>query len=144
MPRHNYIFGKLTRGAGWFPDYQLRLMQRERARYDETREVHELVLLDGAAGYLKTPLVHYNYRDLTAVRGQTGRYTDYAAQELFRQGVHPRPQNYVLQPIRHFVWRFIELKGYQDSWHGLRLSLLMAWYEYQKYVRLGRLWRDSP
>ena len=27
IPRHNYIFGILTKGAGWFPDYQTRLLR---------------------------------------------------------------------------------------------------------------------
>ena len=27
IPRHNYIFGVLTKGAGWFPDYQTRLLR---------------------------------------------------------------------------------------------------------------------
>ena len=46
VPRHNYIFGRLTRHAGWFPDYQLRLLKRGHARYDPAREVHEVVILD--------------------------------------------------------------------------------------------------
>src|SRR5258708_32418892 len=37
IPRDNYIFGKLTRRAGWYPDYQLRLMRRSLAHYDLTR-----------------------------------------------------------------------------------------------------------
>ncbi|MQC24574.1 MAG: glycosyltransferase family 2 protein, partial [Chloroflexi bacterium] len=27
VPRHNYILGRLTLQAGWFPDYQLRLLR---------------------------------------------------------------------------------------------------------------------
>ena len=46
IPRDNYIFGRLTRYAGWYPDYQLRLMRRTLAHYDAARPVHELVLLD--------------------------------------------------------------------------------------------------
>jgi (heptosyl)LPS beta-1,4-glucosyltransferase len=141
VPRHNYILGKLTLGAGWYPDYQLRLLRREKARYDPSREVHELVLLDGPEGYLETPLVHYNYRTLPQFYEKQRRYTDYAARELYRQGVRVKPQNFVLQPLRHFIWRFVTLQGYRDGWHGLRLSLLMAWYELQKYVRLSRMWR---
>lgn len=144
VPRHNYIFGKLTRHTGWYPDYQLRLLRRERARYDTAREVHEVVVLDGAAGYLQTPLIHYNYRDLRQFIRKQEQYTDYAARELFRQGRRARPQNYVLQPIRHFLWRFVTLEGYRDGLHGLRLSALMAWYEFQKYLRLGRLTRNRP
>jgi glycosyltransferase involved in cell wall biosynthesis len=141
VPRHNYIAGKLTLGAGWYPDYQLRLLRRAKARYDPSREVHEVVQLDGPEGHLETPLVHYNYRTIRQFYEKQRRYTEYAARELYRQGVRVKPQNYVLQPLRHFIWRFVTLKGYRDGWHGLRLSLLMAWYELQKYLRLRRLWR---
>jgi (heptosyl)LPS beta-1,4-glucosyltransferase len=143
VPRHNYIFGKLTLHTGWYPDYQMRLLRRAKARYDTSREVHELVILDGQAGYLDTPLIHYNYRNLAQFVRKQELYTDYAARDLFRQGIKVKPQNYVLQPIRQFVWRFITLDGYRDGLHGLRLSLLMAWYEYRKYVLLSRAWRDA-
>ena len=141
VPRHNYIFGHLTRHTGWYPDYQLRLLRRANARYDMSREVHELVILDGEAGYLTTPLIHYNYRDLAQFIHKQEKYTDYAANDLLKQGVRAKPQNYILQPIRQFIWRFITLEGYRDGIHGLRLSLLMSWYEFQKYVRLNRAWR---
>jgi (heptosyl)LPS beta-1,4-glucosyltransferase len=141
IPRHNYIAGKLTRGGGWYPDHQLRLLRRERAHYDLAREVHELVMLDGDAGYLSTPLIHYNYRDWQHFREKQERYTNLAANDLRAAGVRVKPQNYLLQPIRHFVWRFWTHKGYRDGLHGVRLALLMAWYEYQKYVRLRRAWR---
>ncbi|MEP7286573.1 MAG: glycosyltransferase family 2 protein [Chloroflexota bacterium] len=140
IPRHNYIFGKLTRHTGWFPDYQMRLLCRAKASYDTTRDVHELVVLDGEAGYLTTPLIHYNYRDLAQFIGKQERYTDYAARDLFRQGVRVKPQNYLLQPLRHFRWRYITLEGYRDGLHGFKLSVLMSWYEFQKYVRLRRAW----
>ncbi len=143
VPRHNYIFGRLTRHAGWYPDYQMRLLRTAKASYDWAREVHEVVILDGKRGYLETPLVHYNYRDVRQFVRKQENYTDYAAQEMFRQGVRPRPQNYVLQPLRQFLWRFVTLHGYRDGLHGLRLSLFMAWYEFQKYLRLRRLWQSQ-
>jgi len=37
----------------------------------------------------------------------------------------------------------VELGGYRDGLHGLRLSLLMAYYEWRKYVLLSRLWRQK-
>ncbi|MDZ4764430.1 MAG: glycosyltransferase family 2 protein [Chloroflexota bacterium] len=141
IPRHNYIFGKLTRGAGWYPDYQTRLLRVGAARYDPARQVHETVLLDGELGTLTQPFIHYNYRAARQFRDKQRRYTAYDAQMLYNDGVRPKPQNYVLQPLRQFWWRFVALKGYRDGLHGLRLSALMAWYEYQKYRKLGALWR---
>lgn len=143
IPRHNYLFGRLTLGAGWYPDYQTRLLRLGQAQYEANRKVHELVILDGEEGTLVQPLLHHNYRDVAQFHTKQERYTDYEAQILFEQGIRPRPQNYLLQPLRQFRWRFITLHGYRDGWHGLRLSLLMAYYEWRKYWRLRGLWRSA-
>jgi (heptosyl)LPS beta-1,4-glucosyltransferase len=140
IPRHNYIFGKLTRGAGWFPDYQTRLLRVGKSRYDPERQVHELVLLEGELGTLKEPFIHYNYQNVTQFHSKQRRYSDYDARILYESGIRPKPQNYVLQPWRQFWWRFWTLKGYQDGLHGLNLSLLLGWYEFRKYLRLRALW----
>lgn len=140
IPRHNYIFGRLTRGAGWFPDYQTRLLKVGAARYDPAKTVHEVVLLDGKEGTLSAPLIHYNYRDLQQFLAKQRRYTAYDAQILFEQGVRPRRRTFFLQPLRHFWWRFVTLHGYQDGWHGFKLSVLMAYYEWRKYRLLHDHW----
>lgn len=140
IPRRNYIFGKLTRHTGWSPDYQLRLLERGHARYDSERPVHEVVQLDGEAGYLTEPFVHYNYTSFAQFRRKQQKYVQYDAQILKDQGIPPKPHKFITQPVRHFIWRFVELQGYRDGLHGLRLSLLMAWYEFQKYVHLRRLY----
>jgi hypothetical protein len=143
ISRHNYIFGKLTLGTGWFPDYQTRLLRVGKAHYDPTRQVHELVVLDGPLETLEQPLIHYNYADSTQFHRKQQAYSAYDARILFEQRAKPKPHNYVLQPLRQFWWRYRTLKGYQDGWHGLRLSLLMAWYELRKYRLLRDLWRDD-
>ncbi|MBN1680605.1 MAG: glycosyltransferase family 2 protein [Anaerolineae bacterium] len=143
IPRHNYIFGKLTRHAGWYPDYQMRLLRRGQARYDPQREVHELVLLEGEPGTLTVPLIHYNYATLEQFRDKQRRYVQYDARILKEQGIQPKLHKFVTMPLRQFIWRYITLQGYRDGLHGLRLSLLMAWYEFRKYVHLRRIYRDE-
>jgi (heptosyl)LPS beta-1,4-glucosyltransferase len=141
VPRKNYIFGKWIRHAGWFPDYQLRLLRRDKARYDERREVHELVDLDGEAGYLQNLMIHYNYDTIQQFRARQSRYTDYEARMMFENGERARMHNFILQPLRQFHWRCVALKGYKDGRHGLLLSLLMAYYELVRYKKLWRLQR---
>ncbi len=141
VPRHNYIFGNLTLGAGWFPDYQLRLFKHGKVRYE--RPVHETAVVEGAIGSLQNPLIHYNYRDPAHFHAKQRAYTDYDAGILYQAGIRPRPQNYILQPLRHFWWRFVTLFGYRDGLHGLRLSLYMTYYEWVKYRKLAALWRVS-
>lgn len=141
VPRHNYIFGKLTQGAGWFPDHQLRLFKHGCVRYE--RPVHELAVVDGAIGYLERPLTHYNYRDTAHFHTKQRAYTNYDARILYDEGVKPKPHNFILQPLRHFYWRFVTLEGYKDGLHGLRLSLYMTYYEWVKYRKLAWFWRKN-
>lgn len=133
VPRHNYIFGRLTQHAGWYPDYQLRLLRRAHARYATDRVVHELVELRGTEGYLQNPLVHLNYETVEEfIRKQT-YYARYDAERLQREGVRFRARQLLTMPLRQFWWRFITLRGWKDGWHGLRLSLLMSRFELEKY-----------
>ena len=141
LPRHNYLFGKLTLHAGWYPDYQLRLVRRALARYDPARPVHELILLDSPrpAGHLTQPLTHLNYETVPEFVAKQRAYARYDAGRLLAEGRRARPHNFLLQPLRQFYWRFITLGGWRAGFHGLRLSLLMAYFELQKYRELARL-----
>lgn len=143
VPRHNYIVGRCIRYAGWYPDYQLRLMRRDRARYDPVREVHEVVLLDGPAGYLKHALIHYNYDSWAEFIEKQRYYAKFDARVLAQQGIHPHPWTYMLQPVREFIRRYLTLQGYREGWHGLFLSMLMAYAAYLTTVELGRLQRPT-
>ena len=143
IPRHNYIFGRLTRHAGWYPDYQLRLFRRALARYDPARPVHELVLLDSrlAPGRLRSPLVHLNYDTAAEFMAKQRDYASYDAGQLHASGAVARPHHFVLQPLRQFYWRLVTLAGWRAGAHGLRLSALMAYFEFEKYRQLRRLQR---
>lgn len=145
VPRHNYIFGKLTRHTGWYPDYQMRLLKRGQAHYDPHKQVHEVVkLAQGEPGFLQHPLIHHNYEDVRQFHQKQQRYTAFDARILYEAGVRPKIYTPYLQPFRHFKWRFFDLQGYQDGLHGLHLSLLMAWYEHRKYRQLRQMWTQPP
>lgn len=134
VPRHNYIFGKLTLGAGWFPDYQARLFKFGMVRYE--RPVHEIARVMGEVAYLENPLIHHNYKDIAQFHKKNSGYAKYDAGILRRDGVRPKFYTPFTQPVRHFWWRYKTLGGYKDGLHGLRLSLLMGYYEWVKYRSL--------
>ena len=142
VPRHNYLFGKLTRGAGYWPDYQMRLLKRGCARYE--RPASEIVELDGQAGYLQNALLHYNYETVAQFRQKQTFRIDFEATNLYRRGEKYRCYSPYYMTIRHFWWRYVTLKGYRDGLHGLRLCLLLAYYfGYRYYRRLGQLYRSG-
>lgn len=142
VPRRNVIWGREIRHGGWYPDHQLRLLKVGHAHYDMTRKVHEIVELDGDDGYLREPLIHYNYRTLGEFAIKQRQYIGYEANILYKERRRPRPWTYVLQPLREFWRRYVCLEGYKDGLHGLVLCLLVAYYYgFLVTVRLGRLWR---
>jgi glycosyltransferase involved in cell wall biosynthesis len=143
VPRKNYIFGKWIRHTGWYPDYQMRVLKRDKARYDPDRHVHELVILDGEAGYLKNTLIHHNYQTIRQFWHKQKTYTDYDARILFADGIRPRWRNFILQPLREFWRRYVSWQGYRDGAHGLLLSLLMAYFNWVMYLRLHDLWKKA-
>ncbi len=141
IPRHNYIFGRLTKSAGWYPDYQARLLRQGYVRWE--RPVHEIAIADGPEGYLENPLIHFNYDDLADFKARQERYNRYDAQILFQNQVRPRLYTPYTQFIRHLWWRFVTLRGYKEGFHGFRLSLLTAYYELKKYRHLAHMWSDQ-
>jgi glycosyltransferase involved in cell wall biosynthesis len=139
IPRHNYMIGHRMRGGGWYPDHQLRLLRRDKARYDPAHPVHEIVILDGEAGTLRNDFVHYNYDTIAQFRHKMGRYTAFEAEILFQQGIRARPWTYVTMPLREFWRRFVRLRGYRDHFYGLLFCGLMSWYTFMAYWRLREL-----
>lgn len=128
VPRHNFIAGQQVRHGGFYPDYQLRLMRRDVARYDPARPVHEVVLLDGESAYLKEPMIHYNYDDWAQFHAKQRRYAALEARILKERGVKPWPHKFVTMPAREFRRRYITLQGWRDGLFGLKLASLLAFY----------------
>jgi len=137
IPRHNYIFGKLTRGGGWYPDYQLRLFKHGHVHYE--KPVHEIAVVDGQIGHLTQPLIHYNYRDPAHFHQKQAGYVEIDVEELHQQKIRPKSYTPYTQALRQFWWRFFALRGYIDGLHGLRLSSYLAYYDFVKYRRLREL-----
>jgi (heptosyl)LPS beta-1,4-glucosyltransferase len=128
VPRQNFIAGHKVRYGGFYPDYQLRLMRRDRARYDPARPVHEVVLLDGPSGKLKNVMIHYNYDDWAQFHVKQRRYARLESAILRQRGVKPWPHKFVRQPLREFWRRYVKLQGYKDGWVGFKLGALLGFY----------------
>jgi (heptosyl)LPS beta-1,4-glucosyltransferase len=128
VPRHNFIAGHRVHYGGFYPDYQLRLLRRDAARYDPARPVHEVVVLQGEAGYLQEPMVHYNYDDWGQFHAKQRRYAALESEILSERGVKPWPHKFVRQPLREFWRRYVTLQGWRDGWPGLKLAALLGYY----------------
>ncbi len=136
IPRHNYFWGHRLQGGGWWPDFQLRLLCVERARYDAERAVHEVAQVDGPTGYLETPLIHLNYDSFAEFAARQRDYAELEAARRAARGPRPRVRHLILQPLREFHRRFWLLDGWRDGLLGLRLAASMAYWEFWTLRRL--------
>lgn len=139
IPRHNLFFGQVLRGGGWYPDRQLRLLRRAAARYDETRLVHELAELQGAAGELHEHLVHHNIERLDELWAKQSVYAAAEARILHAAGRRTRARNLLGGPARELWRRYVRLEGWRDGPLGLFLCGTLAWFELVKFVMLWSL-----
>lgn len=125
LPRRNVFFGREIRGGGWWPDEQARLLRRGRARYDSSRQVHEVVQFDGETTRLREPMLHLNYATRLEFIAKQRAYT---RQRVNRSKADERPRwrAYFGAPAREWWRRFIRFKGYRDGLTGLFLASVLA------------------
>ncbi len=140
VPRVSFYFGKWIRTTDMYPDYQLRLYDRRRARWDGMF-VHESVRADGAVGYLKQELQHHPYRDLSEHLVRMDRYTTLAARQMHAQGKRATALQLLFHPKLAFLRNYVLKGGFRDGTAGLVISLVNSYYVFLKFAKLWELQR---
>ncbi len=139
IPRKNIIFGKWIEHTGWYPDYQIRLFKKGKGKFPE-KHVHELLKVEGNVGTLKGNIVHYNYETiLQFLQKLANIYGPNEAEQKIAAGYKFEWQDSIRFPVKEFLSRFFAREGYKDGFHGLMLSLLMAFYHLIVFVSIWEL-----
>lgn len=140
--RKTKFLGKWILHCGWYPDYVLRLFQRQRGSFDNAI-VHEKVVTNGPVDYLKSELLHYSYPDLEHYLKKFNRYTTLGAEEAFRKGRKAKLTDIVFKPVASFVKHYFLKQGFRDGLEGFVLSSLSSMSVMIKYAKLRLLWKDN-
>ncbi|MGB7440741.1 MAG: glycosyltransferase family 2 protein [Coleofasciculaceae cyanobacterium] len=93
LNRRVYFLGKWIRYGGKYPDWNLRLFQHKKGRYENLsteeipntgdNEVHEHVVMKGAVGYLKNDMEHIDFKDIYHWLDRHNRYSNWEAKVYF-------------------------------------------------------------
>ena len=129
ISRKNLIFDKWIENAGWYPDFQLKLFKKGKGRYT-SKHVHEGIKLEGEAKKLKEHIVHHNYTSVLQFINKTTNYAQNEAKDLMEKGYEFSYFDAIKLPLREFLSRFFARKGYKDGFHGLMVSMFMAFYHF--------------
>jgi glycosyltransferase involved in cell wall biosynthesis len=142
IPRVTNHFGRWIRSTDWYPDYQLRLYDRRRARW-AGRYVHESVDADGPIARLRGELQHYAYRDIAHHLQTMDRYTTLAARQMYEDGRQPTWVDILITPRLTFFRNYILRRGFRDGMAGLIVSAMNSYYVGLKFAKLWELCSPS-
>jgi len=140
MPRVTWHLGRWIRTTDWYPDHQVRLYDRRRARWTG-RYVHEHMTVDGAVGSLAGELQHFAYRDIADHLETIDRYTTYAARQMHESGRRAGWPQLGLHPPLAFLRNYVARGGFRDGTAGLIVSAMNAYYVFLKFAKLWELTR---
>ncbi len=168
LNRRVFFLGRWLKHC-WYPSWNMRLFQHRLGRYEvlesgrlETgdNEVHEHVLLEGEAGYLKHDLLHFDYRSLHQFFDRHNRYSTWEAEHRLRElsgsngqeanganrGLTPKFWGNPLErrrwlkrlflripgkPLWRFLYTYFLRRGFLDGYPGFLISVYMAIYEFE-------------
>jgi glycosyltransferase involved in cell wall biosynthesis len=142
MPRVTFHLGRWMRSTDWYPDYQLRLYDRRRARW-AGKYVHESVKADGPVEYLRNELQHFAYRDVAHHLETMDRYTTLAAKQMFEEGRRAGFFHVLVHPPAAFFRNYVLRGGFRDGKAGLIVSAMNARYVRLKFAKLWELCSPS-
>jgi glycosyltransferase involved in cell wall biosynthesis len=143
LPRVTWHLGRWIRATDWYPDYQTRLYDRRRARWNG-RYVHESVAVDGPLGRLKGDLQHFAYTGIEDHLETIDRYTTLAARQMFEDGRRATVTKLLLHGPLAFARNYVARGGFRLGGPGAIVSAMNAYYVFLKYAKLWQVQSAPP
>ena len=128
VARRAFYMGRWIRGGGWYPDYQLRLFDRRRGRWND-RIIHESVAMDEGARVttLSGVLLHYSMTSPEHHRQMIDeRYAPLGAAQMHREGKRASALKRVAAGPSAFVRSYLLKGGFRDGAAGLMIARMAA------------------
>jgi len=141
--RKFYYKGKLVRFSGWQTDKVFRLYKKKHVTYKKDLFVHELLDVDGNTSILSHKLLHYSFQTYDEYKDKMTQYAKLRAKELFIKKLKPTIYHYYLKPFYRFINHFFIRLGFLDGKKGAIVSYLSAYYVYQRYIELRKLYKNT-
>lgn len=139
IPRRSFYQGRWICHSGFYPDRQLRLFRREKARWVGGR-VHERVELDGVERRLNSDIHHYPYKGVISGQIQTvDNFSGLIAEDLFEKGKRFHLIHLLFRPLFKFLEVYLLKRGFLDGLPGLVIAVTSAYALFVRYVKLREI-----
>lgn len=139
LKRHTFYLGDWVNYSDWWPQYKLRLFDRERGQWCGDA-VHEHVHVQGRVVRLEAELGHHSYHDIAHHLSKVNTYTTAMAGTMQDRGAASVG---FLTLLIHPLWRFCRMfllkAGWKEGVRGLIIASMGAFYVFLKYAKLWEM-----
>ena len=133
--RKVFYIGKWINHGGWYPDYKVRLINKNFARWGGINP-HDELKVNGKTARLNGDLLHYSYENISAHINQVNKFTDIMSEEYKKLGEKPSVLNLTLRPLYKFIKMYFIKLGFLDGTRGFIIAGIGAFYVFMKFVKL--------
>jgi len=146
--RFNFYLGAWIRHA-WYPEWRLRLVRRERARWGGL-DPHDKLEVDGSTARLPGNLLHYPFDSVRDHLESELKYARIMADSYARAGRDCRWYHVLCSPGLAFFKSLVLKGGWRDGWRGWIIAGSKFLNTFAKYalllerLRLAGDRRDGP
>ena len=127
VARLNNFFGKYIKYCGLYPDYSIRLFNKQKGRFNEVT-VHESVQIQGKVDKLKNHMLHLAFDSVEEFSNKQKKYAKLSQKKknLIKA---------IISPVWIFLKIYIFRLGFIEGWRGLVIANVYAQYTFWKYCR---------
>jgi glycosyltransferase involved in cell wall biosynthesis len=147
--RKVWFMGRWITHGDWYPDWSLRLFQKDKGRWSGSPE-HDKIELDGNFIKLPVDLHHYSFRTINSHTLKIPVFAEYFLRRQIAEGKRWS----VLRTTSRAVWRFVRAYllrlGFLDGFPGFYIAVATAFSTFTRYSQLyeyevqDNLGRSSP
>ena len=142
FPRRNRFMGRWLRYGEGYPDWSLRLFDRNHAHWSED-DVHEKVVPDGDVGKVSGDLMHESEETMQQYLTKQDQYTTLQARRLKADGKRGSAIRMTLSPLFRFIKFYFIRLGVLDGFPGLMHILIGCRNSLTKQIKLTRMGRHE-
>ncbi len=135
IPRRSFHLGRWIDHGGWYPDYQMRLFNKQHSRWNFAG-LHEKVEVKKKIKF-RHPILHWVFKSLSHQVITNDRYSSLGAMELLEKGKKFSYLKFFFKPPTKFVECYFFKGGFRDGLPGFIIAVGAA---YSVFLRHSKLW----
>ena len=137
--RQSYFMGKKVNYSGWQKDKVIRLIRRDKCRYDNKQVHEEIDTSNIKVGMLQEKMIHYTYKSMDHFMDKMDRYAKWSAQDHLSKTSKVTWFHMNVKPAARFLKHYIMQLGFLDGKVGYQISKIMAWGVRRRYEYLEQI-----